>query len=291
MTGRTLAALAALLLMALLAQAPAGLIASAVNRAGAGVVALDATQGTVWQGGARLLALEGGDTEAGAGAIATLRWNWQPAALARGTLAWRLDAGQGATTDLRLNGSGLALAPWRLTLPASAIDPLLRRRLPLREASGALQLEAGPLSCAWSGRCAGGGKLSWRGARLVQLSEATLGSFRVEIDGEGAVWRYMVTGLEGPLHLSGSGSVGGGFSFQGEARLDGGEGLASLAQLLASLGPRDTAGNHRIEFAWGAPPAPVGAGRTASGSNLNAPPAARDVMPLPPGPPPPGQPS
>lgn len=291
MTGRTAATLATLLLMALLAQAPAGLIAAAANRAGAGTWALNAAQGTVWQGSARLLALEGSDAEAGAAGIATLHWDWQPAALARATLAWRLDAGQSATTELRLTGSGLALAPWRLALPASALDPLLRRRLPLREASGAVQLETGDLNCTWSWRCAGSGKLIWRGARLVQLSEATLGSFSVELEGSGEVWRYLVSSLEGPLRLSGSGSVGGGFSFQGEARLDGGEGLSSLAQLLASLGPRDTSGNHRIDFAWGSPPAPVNAGRTAIGSKLATPPAARDNTPLPPGPPPPGNPS
>lgn len=246
--GRTLTyALAGLLgaALALLASAPASFADLALTRATAGRVRLAETGGTIWQGSGRLVLVdtgaEGGDRQAVAGVAVPGRVDWSVRALP--LLIGQVDASlriegmaqpvriQGGYGEIRVGGGAVALpsvelgrmgSPWNTLRPSGALS-LRWERLTLRPdgLEGRAQIEL-------------------RDASSAMTPVRPLGSYRVEIVGQGGQADLSIHTLAGPLRLQGSGnfSAQAGLRFTAEASVDP-AGQASLNAFLGLIGRRD----------------------------------------------------
>lgn len=220
----------------LLATLPAALIAPQAEKASHGQVRLANAAGTLWNGSARAeVALPGM-----AFPIDEVRWRFLSARMLSGRLAFaiearaakleaRMEAARGplqwSVRDLRAGGDAASLAS--LFPIASAWQP-----------AGTVAIEAAHLT--WDGRQASGtAAAEWREAALALSAARPLGSWRAQADAQGTAIKVTLATTQGPLRLSGNGTLPlpGRFTFAGEARAEPGR-ERELEQLLDLLGPR-----------------------------------------------------
>lgn len=233
------------LLPTLALQAPARWLASTLERASQGQVLLADTQGTLWNGSARLQ-LTGGQGSFDALTLpGRVHWRLRPAWL--GAQA-ELKADCCTPAPLRLTstlGWGAARVQvqdgqshWPAALLAGLGTPWNTVQL-----QGQLQLSTTGLTLAWArGRADLEGRLQLdlldMSSRLSTLHP--IGSYRVNIQG-GDATRLTLATLDGALQLSGSGQwVGQRLRFTGEATAAPGS-EAALANLLNIIGRRSGA--------------------------------------------------
>ena len=231
-----LAALGVIAYLAFLAASvPAAFVAVRVERESRGVVRIDEARGTLWHGQARANGLP-------------LQWRFRAASLAAGRLGFDVhvdepqlkatgEVGRGVrawqVNDLRAQGSAGSVA---------ALLPLLAPWRP----EGTIAIDAPHL--AWTPESVdGSAKLEWRGAALALSDVKPLGAYRAELTGAGSEARVALTSLEGPLRLTGNGTLtpAGRLGFKGEARAEG-PNAAALQPLLDLLGPRQPDGSRAI---------------------------------------------
>ena len=241
-------ALLALLALAygifLLWEMPASFVASRLERESRGALRLAEARGTLWRGQARARLM----TPAGEMPIEQLQWSLNAASLAAGRLGFTLhanDPGLKATGELARGPDAWQAHDVTLQGPASALVPFIPLLANWRP-EGEVTLRAKRL--AWTrSSIDGDGQVDWRSAGVILSEVKPLGHYRVEVRGEGAQARVTLTTLEGPLRLSGNGTVtpAGRVSFKGEARAEGPQ-AASLQPLLDLIGPRRPDGSREI---------------------------------------------
>ena len=229
----------------LTATVPARLVAAAVERETRGALRLAGAEGTLWRGTAR-----GAITlPSGAADLDELRWRWLPASLAAGRLGFDVRA----ATAANLTAAGEVARTWagwearelRVQGPAqgaSGLSPLFGAWRP----DGMIDLHVPRL--AWApASIDGSARLEWRGAALALSDVKPLGTYRAELRGEGAEARIALSTLDGPLRLSGGGTLNpqGRLAFKGEARAEGPQ-AAALESLLDLLGPRQPDGSRLL---------------------------------------------
>lgn len=238
--------------LALLSQAPAAWVATAVADASGGRVQLVEPRGTVWRGEARVVLTGGPGTRTAAALPDALQWTLRLRASALVlTLMQPCCLPDPLVLRLRpaVGGYVLHLAPptgtsARATLPASWLTGLgapwntLQLRGTLRVESPGLQLEHRAGRLAFSGRA--DLRMDALSSRLTTLD--TLGDYRLAIEGQAQAAgsaRLELQTLRGPLMLSGSGQLGGAgpLRFRGEARASPGHD-AALDNVLNIMGRR-----------------------------------------------------
>ncbi len=227
----------------LLATVPARFAAAHVEVPG---LAIRDAQGTVWRGSARA------DIATGAGAVALerVRWRWRPARLAAGELAFAVEAdapGLHAALEAAWGPGGVRARAIRAEADAAAlasVAPLLGAWRP----EGRVRLEA-PWAAWHDGAPSGEAHVEWRGAALALSNVRPLGDYRVDLHAAGRPATFEVRTLDGPLRVSGHGTVsaGGEARFTGEARAQPAAAQA-LAPLLDLLGPRRADGARALEW-------------------------------------------
>jgi general secretion pathway protein N len=212
-----------------IASAPARFVDLALDRGTLGRVRLAESDGTIWRGEGRVVLVDPG-AASGAGSGAALqgvaipgrvRWDVSPWPL----LAGLVDASvsldgmaapvrlQGSLAELQVGGGSLALpsvALGRLGSPWNSIRP-----------AGALALRWEPLAIR-NGQVWGRASIELRDAASAMTPVNPLGSYRVDIDSQGAQAGLVIETLSGPLRLSGSGSwnARSGLRFEAQASAD-----------------------------------------------------------------------
>jgi general secretion pathway protein N len=246
MRKRTLALAAlgvAAYLVFLAALMPASVVAERLRLDG---VVLDDVRGTAWKGSARAVVR----LPQASLALDTLEWRFLPMRLMAGKLAFELHAtapGLDAHAQVARGFSGIEMRDLQARGEARALAPFA----PLAatwQPQGTITVEAPSL--VYDGReLRGEGRAEWRGAALSLSEVRPLGSYRALLSAPGGPAKITVTTIDGPLRVSGDGTLTlpSAFAFSGEAR---GEGVAAaqLEPLLNLVGPRRADGARELRW-------------------------------------------
>lgn len=243
----TLAALAAAAYATfLLALMPASYVASRLEAATRGGVQVHEARGSFWTGSGRATVA----TPAGPLALEDLEWRFLPARLVSGRLAFAV-TGRSAGFESRAEVAR-SISLWEArdvsiegqAAGAASFLPLIAHWRP----EGKLAARAALLS--WNDReMHGEARLEWRAAAVALSEVRPLGSYRVELRGDGAQARVALTTIEGPLEISGQGTITppSRLAFSGEARAQG-PASAGLQPLLDLMGPRRADGSRTLQW-------------------------------------------
>jgi general secretion pathway protein N len=242
--------LAALLVAAyavsLVALMPASYVASRLEASTRGVVQVHEARGSIWNGSGRATLA----TPAGPLAVEDLAWRFLPARLVAGRFAFAM-AGRSAGFESRAEVAR-SFSTWEArdvsidgqAAGAASFMPLIAHWRP----EGRLAATAPRLT--WNEReMRGEARLEWHAAAVALSEVKPLGSYRVELHGDGPRARVTLSTLEGPLELSGQGTLEppSRLAFSGEARARG-PAAASLQPLLDLMGPRRADGSRTLQW-------------------------------------------
>lgn len=232
--------------LALVAWAPASLLAWALPRFTQQAVTLAEPQGTVWHGSAARLQVQAAGT---AHALGRVDWQLRPLDLFSGRLGFRLGlsgAGIDARGTLRAGLSATELREVRAELPAKLLGEF-SPDLALWQPGGRVALEAERLALGKQG-AAGKATLRWRDAVSGRVNQP-LGSYRADLDGTDQGVAITLATEGGALVLQGSGlwNSKSGLSFNGAARPTPAS-RAQLDGLLSLIGPAQADGSRTIRI-------------------------------------------
>ena len=225
---------------------PASFVLARAQAAQPGKFEVRESGGTAWHGSAKVtLATPGGPV-----AVDRLQWHWRPSRLLAGRIAFDITAAapgldaryEGARTftqwearDLVARGDAAAmstllpwLAPWRPEGAVTITSPRL--------ATDGVEVR-------------GEARVEWRGAALALSEVRPLGTYRADIQAEGHAGRVKIATVEGPLRITGQGTLAPPtrFTFTGEARAEGPQ-AAALEPLLGRMGPARADGSRALEW-------------------------------------------
>lgn len=228
----------------LVATAPARFIAARVAAQAPEIEFLDA-QGTLWRGNAKLRVA----TPGGPFVLDLVDWRFVPAELVAGKLAFDTNVASGGL-DARVRVAR-GLTSWELSaLDANARAGLAATLFPLAgtwRPEGTVNITSPAL--AWDGReLRGAIYLDWKDAAVALSEVKPLGSYRLEVRGEGPAAPVKLLTTAGALRMTGQGTLTlpSRFTFSGEARGEG-ESARALEPLLELLGPRRADGARALE--------------------------------------------
>jgi len=211
------------------------------------------SEGTVWRGALTLAKLARGGTPS------RLGWRFRPERLLRGELAAEFVLSEPTCRLGGIAGRGFAgmtvsdvagicraerIAEW---LPALAI---WQPRGVVSTAGGSLALQSHRADGAVVlDRIEGEQALTFAGIGIAQTMLESLGTYRVELAGDGAGMRIRVATTSGPLQLSGDGrySAPRTVTFTGRAAAEKAD-AAALEPLLKLIGPRQPDGSAAIDL-------------------------------------------
>jgi len=228
-----------------IATMPARFAAAQLEDRARNVVHVADASGTVWHGAARAQVDAGGASIV----LENVAWRWLPAELLSGRMAFAIDARAGeaqvngtlARSVTRWHASGSVDAPAAF---AATAYPLLGTFRPEGRVTARTD------GIAWNDRVARGEAVAeWRAAAVAISDVRPLGSYRVKLQADGPAMKLDASTLEGPLRISGQGSVTppDAVVFNGEARAEGPSARA-LEPLLDMLGPKRADGAHTLQW-------------------------------------------
>ena len=210
------------------------------------MVEIHGERGTVWEGSAQAAFGPPGAVLQ----LQSLHWRWIPARLAAGRIAFQVDAagpGLEGRLEVARGFADTSLRDVHARMQAaslSSVAPLLGPWQP----EGTVTLDAP--SIAWDERNArGDARIEWRDAALALSNVRPLGTYRIEVHGEGGPATIAASTVDGALRISGRGTIApsGAWSFSGEARGEGPQAIA-LVPLLDRLGPLRADGARAFEW-------------------------------------------
>jgi general secretion pathway protein N len=191
-------------------------------------------RGTVWSGSALLGMSDGRQITLIPGRV-SWRMGWGQIASGRITADVSHSA-LAAPLAVSLSGKSFALKSGQAELPAATLSALGVPFNTIRP--------GGVLAVSWTDveirehGLAGEVRIEWRDAQSALSPVAPLGSYRLEIAGQGGAARLRLDTLRGPLRLQGSGTLKGGrVSFKGLASAEP-DMRPALNGLIGLLGPR-----------------------------------------------------
>lgn len=234
-------------LAALLAWAPASLLAWVLPRASQQVAWLDHVEGTVWRGSAHALRLQ---PASGPGeSLGRMNWRLQPLDLLRGRLGYRVSldgAGIEAAGSVLVGPRRVALQALRGEAPADWLGRL-SSDLAMWQPQGRLLFESESIAFEKSA-ITGRGSLRWVDAMSGHARDR-LGSYRAELEGRDTELAIKLSTESGALQLQGTGiwTPQRGLQFAGTARPTTGSGTGP-ANFLGLLGPSQADGSRPIRI-------------------------------------------
>ena len=246
MRARTIALVAALGYAAfLVATIPASVVAARVESATQGNVKLLEPRGTLWNGSARATVAQA----TGTAQVDRIEWRFALGDLAAARIAFDVGVtSRGFEASARL---GRGLREWTASASRVKLDaPALAAWAPMLAAwrpEGRIGFACDSLAWDDQGRATGKGRLTWDDA-AVSLSEVRpLGRYALDISADHGPATLVLSTLDGPLRLSGRGSIAPArLTFSGEARGEG-PNAAALDPLLNLMGLKRADGSRAIE--------------------------------------------
>jgi general secretion pathway protein N len=231
----------------LAALTPASFIAARISAATQGGVLLEGAQGTIWRGEARarVFPRRGAPVD-----LDRIAWRFEPSRLFAGQLAYDVKlAASGLTGDLV---AARTFSGWQARNLAvrgdaaglAAFAPLLAALRP----TGAISITSTRLD--WNGESLAGEAIAeWRAAAVGWSEVRPIGSYRATLNGTQGPAKVAVTTLEGPLRITGQGTLTPptGLAFNGEARAEAAQAVA-LEPLLGLIGTKRPDGAHVFEW-------------------------------------------
>ncbi len=211
---------------------------------GAGQLAVQDVEGTLWQG--RIARLVHPTFSTG-----PLAWRLRPQALLLGRIEYQLFMQSGTGGGELRAGRGLLAGVYvvdaHVTLPAAELAQ--RLRLKLLSLGGDLQLDLDELRLSDAGVSALQGNMIWRDAQLIQPNALALGHLQMQLGlREGQVVGTL-SDQGGPLELTGELLIGADKRYQLNAylkpRVDAD---ASLREALGLLGAPDAQKRYRLQY-------------------------------------------
>lgn len=186
----------------LVATAPGTLVDAGLQRASHGRLRLAQAQGTIWSGEGLIEIRDVG----GRNAIARdISWRVLPESLLRGRLVCEVALDRAARRfPVTISFSQVELANAEFNFPAAVLALAEPRLKPLR-LSGDVLLRATNLVIGRDGML-GNVTLQWRTAGSAFSPVSPIGSYELRLDGQGKMVRAVLSTLQGPLQLDGSGS-------------------------------------------------------------------------------------
>lgn len=231
--------------LAVLVAAPASFVDRGLADASAGRVRLAEAQGSIWNGSGRLVLVDVGaqiDQQrsiAGVAIPGRISWNLHTWPLLLGQVDAAIHV-EGMAQPVRVRGGygELRVSGGSLTLPSVDLGRLGSPWNTIRP-SGALGLRWENLVLKL-GAIEGRAQIELRDAASAMTPVRPLGSYRVEVVGQGRQAELSILTLAGPLRLQGSGSFSaqGGLRFTAEASAEAAE-RARLQSFLGLIGRRD----------------------------------------------------
>ncbi|HVY07573.1 MAG TPA: type II secretion system protein N [Burkholderiales bacterium] len=215
--GLLVALAAGLYLAALLVLLPAGMVDFALQRATDGRLRLADAQGTVWKGSGTI---EVRDTANRSALSKGIEWHVRPESLWRARLVCEVVlARDGSRFVVSALPSSVEIYDAVLTLPMAVLTLAEPRLKPLR-LSGDLKVQSDKLAIAQNS-LRGLVKLQWRDAGSELSPVSPIGGYELRLDGQGDAVQALLTTLQGPLQLDGSGSwrKGGNLNLQATMRV------------------------------------------------------------------------
>ena len=219
----------------LVAGMPASFLLERARAAQTGKFEVRESSGSAWHGRAAVAF----NAPGGSIVVDRLEWRWIPARLFAGRLAFDI-AASGSGLEARYEGAR-TVTRWEVRDldvrgEAAAMTRVLPWIAPWRP-EGKVSIASSQL--ASDGReLLGDARVEWRGAAVAHSDVRPLGSYRADIHAEGSAGKVAITTLEGPLRVTGQGTLTppARFAFSGEARAEGAEARA-LEPLLDLIGP------------------------------------------------------
>ena len=189
-------------LVVLVATAPGTLVDAGLQRASNGRLRLAQAQGTIWAGDGLIEIRD----VSGRNAIARdISWRVLPQSLLRGRLVSEVALDRAARQfPVTISFSQVELASAELSFPAAVLALAEPRLKPLR-LSGDVLLHATNLSIGRDGMH-GNVTLQWRAAGSAFSPVSPIGSYELRLDGQGNTVHALLSTLQGPMQLDGSGS-------------------------------------------------------------------------------------
>lgn len=235
---------AALYLVFLAASAPAAWLAEGASRLSSGVVTVARPDGTLWSGTGELHA---GSVASGVRHLGTLHWRVNPLWLFVGRAHVQLELDGSATRGraaVRLARRHLEVRDLSAALPANIIG-LIYGPAAFFEPTGTIELRSPAVDLS-AGGLTTNLEVQWQGAGGRFTGPASLGDYRIDLNGSGDTAAIRLTTLRGDLELAGQGqwdiAGSGALRFSGTATPRGDS--AKLEPLLRPLG-RDLGGGRR----------------------------------------------
>jgi general secretion pathway protein N len=235
------------LFLVYLAMLPSTWLDALLQRASQGTLAMTGTTGTFWRGEGSLQALlPGGE----AVTLVPLAWKVALAELAVLRLHMTASSTQGGrpVLDITLTPGEIRIHEAKLDLPAALLG-VLSPTLKAAALSGRLALQATDVRVE-AGRASGEARAVWRSAGSGLTRVRPLGSYQLDLTGQGSGLEFRLSTLSGPLVLGGTGRwqpeqkiVFNGTATPAEAKRQ------DLVPLLRILGREISPGTYRLELA------------------------------------------
>jgi general secretion pathway protein N len=226
---------------------PATFVASRIASATLGAAEFTDVMGTAWNGSARATV----NAPGGRVTLERIEWNFAPAELAAGRIAYRVTAASPGISIQCLVGRGLSR--WVAGATEAQVDaakvPLFLPLLGAWHPEGTIRVTSQGVRWNDDGNANGAALLTWSDA-AVSLSEVKpLGKYVVEIQAEDGPVNLKVSTAKGPLTVTGHGSMTlpSHVTFSGEAR-GAGDQAAGLESLLNLMGARRADGARLLEL-------------------------------------------
>lgn len=230
----------------LVATAPANFLAARASAAAPGRIELRDTEGTLWSGSARArIRAPGGDV-----LLDRLEWRFLPARLASGRIAFEVTAagrGLDVRSQVARGFGGWEARDLAVKAQAAALTPLAPMLAPWRP-EGLVAISARAIE--WDERNARGDlRAEWKDAALSLSEVRPLGSYRIDLHGEGGPAKVTLATLAGPLRVAAQGTLAppSELSLTGDARAEG-TAASALEPLLNLIGPRRPDGARALEI-------------------------------------------
>ena len=202
-----------LLALALIVQAPATLLDTAVQSISRDNLRLLAAEGSLWHGQGRLASRD--PVTNSALPWLALSWDFAPLALFAGEFSWSLRSGGQLIGVAALGPGGLKLRQVQLQAPATVLAAI-PSALTRAGWGGSLHLAIDELQCSFDQLCQGDLALRWYGVSSSLFPGRSFGDYEVRGLAQGRNISLNVQTLRGETQLAGSGSVvGRDFAFKG----------------------------------------------------------------------------
>lgn len=203
--GRRIGGFAMLLTGALLAQAPAWLVDTQLDKLTDGALRLAGCEGSIWSGGGTLTVID--PIKQQAQPWVGLNWDWRPWRLLQGEMAWRLRANGAPAGEIAVGLGGWRADELALNAPARFAMERIPHAFGRFGWHGEMALSTQRWRCDWHGRCDGDAQLRWIGVAADIFLGRPIGDYQIALQAQKGNIDLLWTTLGGETHVDAHGAL------------------------------------------------------------------------------------